>query len=177
MRDVLQSLIKYSRLTSRTGPFGRIDLNRIAREVVSDFELQVRETGALVEIGDLPEIEADAGQMKQLLQLLLENALKFRRQGIQPIIKIHADCRSQSRECELFFNDNGIGFDEKFLDLIFKPFQRLHGNGEYNGIGMGLAICAKVVENHKGRITAKSTPGQGSIFVVNLPVNRVKERS
>ena len=177
MRDVIQSLIKYSRLTSRTGPFGRIDLNRIAREVVSDFELQVRETGALVEIGDLPEIEADAGQMKQLLQLLLENALKFRRQGIQPIIKIHADCRSQSRECELFFNDNGIGFDEKFLDLIFKPFQRLHGNGEYNGIGMGLAICAKVVENHKGRITAKSTPGQGSIFVVNLPVNRVKERS
>ncbi|PKN28740.1 MAG: hypothetical protein CVU64_11675, partial [Deltaproteobacteria bacterium HGW-Deltaproteobacteria-21] len=84
--------------------------------------------------------------------------------------------RSQSRLCELFFNDNGIGFDEKFLDRIFKPFQRLHGNGEFNGIGMGLAICAKVVENHKGRITAKSTPGQGSIFVVNLPVNRIKER-
>jgi PAS domain S-box-containing protein len=172
MRQVLQSLMKYSSLTSKAEPFGRIDLNEVAREVVSDLELQIRDTGALVEIRDLPEIEADAGQMRQLFQNLLENAMKFRREGIQPIIRIHADSSSQSRECHLTFNDNGIGFEEKYMERIFKPFYRLHGKDEYAGVGMGLSICSKVIEHHRGTITAKSTPGKGSTFIITLPVKQ-----
>ncbi|PKN28302.1 MAG: hypothetical protein CVU64_13980 [Deltaproteobacteria bacterium HGW-Deltaproteobacteria-21] len=174
MRDVLQSLMKYSHLISRIEPFGRVDLNKIAREVVSDLELRIRDSGASVWIGDLPEIEADAGQMRQLFQNLLWNGLKFSRKGIQPRVKIHADCGSQEHECQIYFDDNGIGFDEMYVERIFKPFHRLHCKEDYDGVGMGLAICAKVVEHHKGSITAKSTPGKGSTFIVTLPVNQVK---
>jgi signal transduction histidine kinase len=123
-----------------------------------------------MEIGDLPEIEADVGQMRQLFQNLLENAMKFSRESIHPIIRIHADCSSQTRECHIYFNDNGIGFEEKYLERIFKPFHRLHGKNEYGGVGMGLAICSKVIEHHRGTITAKSTLGKGSTFIVTLPV-------
>ena len=176
MREVIQSLLKYS-LYSQTQTLGQVDLKGIAREVISDLELQIRDTGAVVEIGDLPEIEADATQMRQLFQNLLDNALKFRGEGIQPLIKIHADCSLREGKCEIHFEDNGIGFDEKYLERIFKPFQRLHGKDQYGGIGMGLAICAKVVEQHKGRITAKSTPGQGTTFIVTLPVKQTRTRS
>jgi PAS domain S-box-containing protein len=174
MRDVLQSLMKYSRLTSNAEPFGRVALNEIAREVVSDLELQIRDAGALVEIGDLPEIEADAGQMRQLFQNLLGNGLKFSREGIQPIVRINADCSSQNDICEICFDDNGIGFKEEYLEGIFKPFHRLHGKDKYDGVGMGLSICSKVIEHHRGTITAQSTPGKGSTFIVTLPVKKSK---
>ncbi|MDD5203970.1 MAG: ATP-binding protein, partial [Desulfobacterales bacterium] len=131
-------------------------------------------SGASVLIGDLPEIEADASQMRQLFQNLLWNGLKFSRKGIQPRVKIYADCVSQEHECRIYFDDNGIGFDEMYLERIFKPFHRLHGKEDYGGVGMGLAICAKVVEHHKGSITAKSTPGKGSTFIVTLPVSQIK---
>ncbi|MDD5207636.1 MAG: PAS domain S-box protein, partial [Desulfobacterales bacterium] len=171
MRDVLQSLIKYSTMISQLEQSVRLDFNQIAREVVSDFQLMIRDTGAVVEIGTLPEIEGDPGKMRQLLQNLLGNALKFRREHIQPLVQIYSDCRPQEGECCIFIKDNGIGFDEKYLDRIFKPFQRLHGKDDYGGIGMGLAISAKVVEQHKGRITARSTPGKGSTFIVTLPMS------
>jgi PAS domain S-box-containing protein len=169
MRDVLQSLLDYSRLTRTSHPFGRVDLNKIAREAVSDFEIQIRDTGGSVEIENLPEIEGDAAQMRQLFQNLIGNGLKFRREAIQPMVKIYA-CSSSEDEWEIYFSDNGIGFDEKYLDLIFKPFQRLHGKDEFGGNGMGLAICAKVLEHHKGSITARSVLGEGSTFIVTLPV-------
>ena len=174
MRDVLQSLLNYSQLTSKVEPFGRVDLNQIAREVVSDLELQIRNAGALVEIGELPEVEAEAAQMRQLLQNLLGNALKFRREGIQLLVKIYAG-PSQEGQWEICISDNGIGFDERYLERIFKPFQRLHAKDEYDGIGMGLSICAKVVEHHRGSITARSTPGEGSTFIVTLPVNQTRK--
>ena len=174
MRDVLQSLLDYSRLTRTTNPFGRVDLNKIAREAVSDFELLIQETGASVEIENLPEIEGDAGQMRQLFQNLIGNGLKFRREGIQPLVKIYAACSSSKGEWEICISDNGIGFEEKYLDLIFKPFQRLHGKNEFDGTGMGLAICAKVIEHHKGSITARSVLGEGSTFIVTLPVAGTK---
>ncbi|MDD5205803.1 MAG: PAS domain S-box protein [Desulfobacterales bacterium] len=170
MRDVLQSLLDYSRLTRTTPPFGRVDLNKIAREAVSDFEHLVRETGASVEIENLPEIGGDAAQMRQLFQNLIGNGLKFRREGVQPLVRIYAACSSSRDEWEICISDNGIGFDEKYLDLIFKPFQRLHGKDEFGGNGMGLAICAKVVEHHKGFIKAESVFGEGSTFIVTLPV-------
>jgi len=108
--------------------------------------------------------------MRQLFQNLIGNGLKFRREGIQPLIKIYAALSSSKGEWEICISDNGIGFDEKYLDLIFKPFQRLHGKNEFGGNGMGLDICAKVVEHHKGFITAGSVLGEGSTFIVTLPV-------
>ena len=154
MRDVLHSLLDYSRLTRTIHPFGRVDLNKIAREVVSDLDLQIRETGALVEIENLPEIEGDAAQMRQLFQNLIGNALKFRREGILPRVKIY--CSSSRVEWKICVSDNGIGFDEKYLDLIFRPFQRLHRKDEFSGNGMGLAICSKVVRAPR---KALSRPG------------------
>ena len=172
MREVLRSLLNYSHLTSRDQPFERVDLNKVAREIVSDLELEIQAKRALVEIGDLPELEADPSQIEQLLENLLGNALKFSREGIQPKVTIRADCTSQKGQCVICVEDNGIGFEERYLDQIFKPFQRLHGRKEYGGVGMGLAICTKVVENHSGRITARSTLGAGSTFTVTLPATR-----
>ncbi|RJR48247.1 MAG: PAS domain S-box protein [Desulfobacteraceae bacterium] len=172
MRGVLQSLMKYSRLVSMTEPFCLVDLNEILKDAVSDLELQIRETGASVEIGNLPEVEADAGQMRQLFQNLLANSLKFRREGIRPDIKIDAEHLFQESKCRIHVSDNGIGFEEKYLESIFKPFKRLHSKEEYGGMGMGLAICSKVVEQHNGSITARSIPGKGSTFTVTLPLNQ-----
>lgn len=176
MRDVLQSLMKYSRLTAEPESFERVDLNEVAGEVISDMNMRIRQIGASVEIADLPEIEADAAQMRLLLQNLLDNALEYTREGEQTKVKIYSNCSGMPKngECKIYVEDNGIGFEEKYLELIFKPYNRLHGKNEYGGVGMGLAICAKVVEHHQGKITAKSTPGQGSTFIVTLPVSQAR---
>ena len=173
MQALLHSLLEYSRLTSKAEPFARINLKRIVEAVLSDLEVPIRETNASVEIGDLPEIDADAAQIASLFQNLLGNALKFRREEEPPRVRIHSNDKGsgdhERGEWEIYVEDNGIGFEEEYLDLIFKPFQRLHGRKEYGGVGMGLAICRKVVERHGGTITARSTPGQGSTFIVRLP--------
>jgi PAS domain S-box-containing protein len=173
MEALLLSLLDYSRMTSKAEPFVKVKLKEIVEAVVSDLETQITETNASVEIGDLPEMEADAAQMASLFQNLIGNALKFRREEDSPRVKIHCNPLggkgSQTGEWEIHVEDNGIGFEEQYKDLIFKPFQRLHGRKEYGGVGMGLAICKKVVERHGGSITARSTPGHGSIFVLRLP--------
>ena len=173
-------------MTTKAQPFAPVDLAQVAREVVSDLEGRLQQTGGRVEVGDLPTVEADPTQMRQLLQNLIGNALKFHRPGVPPVVQVHgrvlpatADADGQPRApararspCE----DNGIGFDEKYLDRIFKVFQRLHGRGEYEGTGMGLAICRKIVERHGGTITARSTPGRGATFVVTLPCQPTPRR-
>jgi signal transduction histidine kinase len=124
-----------------------------------------------VEIGPLPEIEADASLMGRIFQNLITNGMKYRRPEEKPVVKISGTISNHT--CRLFIEDNGIGFEEKYLDRIFKPFQRLHGKtSPYEGTGMGLAICRKVAERHGGSITAKSAPGKGTIFIVTLPVRQ-----
>jgi signal transduction histidine kinase len=125
--------------------------------------------------------------MRQLLQNLIGNSLKYYRAGVPPVVRIYcqkpAPRRSDSLDeggparqfCEILVTDNGIGFDEKYLDRIFTVFQRLHKKGEYEGTGVGLAICRKIVDRHGGTITARSNPGQGATFVVALPVIQAKE--
>jgi signal transduction histidine kinase len=135
-----------------------------------------------VELGALPVIDAEPLQMRQLLQNLVGNALKFRRPDVPPVVKIEAKVFSgllpqdppdsaPQNLCELTVSDNGIGFDEKYLDRIFNVFQRLHTRNEYEGTGMGLAIARKIVLHHGGDITARSTPGQGTTFIATLPVS------
>ncbi len=166
MQKLVQDLLALSRITTRARPFEPVDLNAVVEEALSDLETRVEETGGTVDVGPLPTVEADRMQMRQLLQNLLGNALKFHKEGEPPAVKVYGG--PEGRVCRLVVEDKGIGFDERYLDGIFAPFERLHGRGAYEGTGMGLAICRKVVERHGGEITAKSSP-EGSTFVVTLP--------
>jgi signal transduction histidine kinase len=142
--------------------------------VTSDLEARVAQTGGRVELGELPSVEADPLQARQLLQNLIGNGLKFHRPGVPSVIRVRGSVEPDDgfpggQAVRITVEDNGIGFDEKYLDRIFKVFQRLHGRTEYDGTGMGLAICRKIVERHGGRITAHGAPGEGSTFIVTLP--------
>ena len=190
MRDLINDLLTFSRVSSQTQPFVPVDLDHLTREVLSDLEVVIDQSGGRVKIGGLPTIEADRTQMRQLMQNLVGNGLKFHRPGEPPLVRINgrilngqAHNGSQGRLadhsplpglCEITVEDNGIGFDEKYLDRIFTIFQRLHGRSAYRGTGVGLAICRKIVERHSGSIAAKSAPGKGATFTVTLPVKQPK---
>jgi light-regulated signal transduction histidine kinase (bacteriophytochrome) len=169
MQILLKSLLEYSRVTSRAESFKQVELSTIIREVLSDLEVRIASTGGEVQIGELPTIEADPTQMRQLFQNLIGNALKFHQDGEKPVVKVHRS-DDGSGAFKITIEDNGLGFEERYLDRIFAPFQRLHGrNSSYEGTGMGLAICKKIVERHRGSITAKSSPGSGAAFIITLP--------
>jgi PAS domain S-box-containing protein len=174
MQKLIDDLLAFSRVSTRAQPFEPVDLGAVAREVVQDLEARIEETGGRVVVEALPTIEADPVQMRQLLQNLLANGLKFHRAGQAPAVRVSGALLngSQPPACELRVEDDGIGFDEKYLGRIFTIFQRLHGRSEYEGTGLGLAICRKIVERHHGRITAHSAPGRGATFVVTLPLSQ-----
>jgi signal transduction histidine kinase len=127
-----------------------------------------------VEAETLPSIEGEKFQMYQLFQNLISNGLKYHRDGVAPVVKIKYVGSDKNLE-EFYVEDNGKGFDEKYLERIFRPFERLHGHSEYGGTGMGLAICYKIVAHHKGQITARSQPNQGATFIVKLPAKQKRE--
>ena len=168
MRTLIEDLLTYSRVTTQGNPFVKTDLNLVLKEVISDLEFRIEQVKATIEVSELPILDADPLQMRQLFQNLISNALKFHRNGVPPIVKIYAKISTHS--CSLFFEDNGIGFEEKYLDRIFTIFQRLHGKSDFEGTGVGLAVCRRIAERHHGHITAQSTLGEGSIFKVILPV-------
>ncbi len=170
MQQLLDSLLAYSRVTTMGEPMKMTDLNKSLKDALSNLEIAIREKDARIEIGDLPEIEADRVQIVQLFQNLVGNALKFSREGEPSCIRIHAQTLADDKAfCTISVDDNGIGFDEQYLERIFSPFQRLHGRSDYEGVGMGLAICRKIVERHGGNITARSRLQEGSTFIVTLP--------
>ena len=148
--------------------------------------MQIEQAGGRVEVGQLPTIQADPLQMRQLLQNLIANALKFHRVEEPPVVKIHgrfARGRQQRQsgrpageeQCRIVVEDNGIGFEERHQERIFGVFQRLHPRDVFEGMGIGLALCRKIVERHGGQITARSKPGQGSVFEILLPVVHPKQ--
>jgi PAS domain S-box-containing protein len=171
MRNLLNSLLAFSRLTTKAEPMKETDLGKSVEVVLSNLEIMIKEKNACVEVGDLPTVRADRVQMVQLFQNLIGNALKFQREGKTPHVKVYAkEGGDENGAHEICVRDNGIGFEEKYLDKIFLPFQRLHGSSSaYEGVGMGLAICKKIVERHDGKITARSEVGKGSTFIVTLP--------
>jgi signal transduction histidine kinase len=169
MSRLINDLLSFSRITTKAKPFLPVSLNKVAEEAVEDLEVAIEEAHATVTIGALPEIDADFFQIKQLFQNLIANAIKFRRPGVPPVITVTADPqRIDDENITIRFKDNGIGFDEIFLDRIFLPFQRLHSKSEYSGTGIGLAICRRVAERHGGSLTAISKPDVGSTFIVTL---------
>ena len=185
MQALLRGLLAYSRITTRAKPFEPINLGEVVQRVVGDMDLQIEETFAAVEVEDLPVIEADVIQMYQLFQNLLSNALKFQSDGANPQVEFQGRCFrgvipggfKNIALCEITVRDNGIGFDEKYRDRIFQPFQRLHARDDYPGTGMGLAICRKIVERHNGSITATSAPGAGTTFIIQLPVTHTEREA
>ncbi len=145
--------------------------------MLCDLEVRIEQVGGRVELGVLPTVNADPLQMRQLMQNLIGNALKYHRPEVPPVVNVFSKpVVSQSRElCQILVEDNGIGFEEIYADRIFTIFQRLHGRTEYEGTGVGLAVCRKIAERHGGSITARSTPGEGSSFMVTLPVRQPRE--
>jgi len=186
MHTLINDLLGYSRVTTKARPFEPTDLNREVTGVLRDLETTIDESGGTVVVGSLPKVDADGLQMRQLFQNLIANALKFRKDGEAPHVEINAEIFKGVEPSiggsipedmvRITVADNGIGFDEKYLDRIFTPFQRLHGRNEYEGTGIGLAVCRKIVERHGGSLTAESTPGNGSTFIVTLPLTQPKEK-
>ena len=183
MQTLIQSLLSFSRIGTDAEPHVPVDLDAVVQEVVGDLEVRIQETGAKVEVGDLPTIEADPTQMRQIFQNLIGNALKYRREGVAPVVRVSAEVvdgaaappnGTPARLCRFRIEDNGIGFEPQFADRIFGIFQRLHGRGEFEGTGVGLAICRKIAERHGGTISAEGRPGAGSCFTVTLPVQQAK---
>ena len=169
MRRLIDDLLTFSRVATRTQPFVPTDLNVVLSEVLSDLEVRIEQVGGKVEHGLMPTLEADASQMRQLFQNLISNALKFHKAGQTPIVRVESSVARN--ECVITVSDNGIGFEEKYLDRIFTIFQRLHGRQAYEGTGVGLAVCRRIVERHGGKVTARSTPGEGATFIVTLPIS------
>jgi len=170
MQDLLEGLLRYSRVETKGEEFRPTSLEEVVKGAVSDLEIQIKEGPAEVTLGPLPVVNGDPSQLRQLFQNLIANAVKYRRLETEVVVKVYGE--NENGNARVLVEDNGIGFDEQHLGKIFQPFQRLHGRSEYSGIGMGLAICRKIVERHGGTITARSTPGQGSTFIVTLPVNQ-----
>jgi PAS domain S-box-containing protein len=187
MQSLINDLMSFSRIETMGQPFVPTDLGLISSQVIADLETSVEKAGGRVEIEELPTIDADPMQMRQLLQNLIGNSLKYFRAGVPPVVRVYSqkldapspesmDESAPARQlCQILVADNGIGFDEKYLDRIFTVFQRLHKKGEYEGTGVGLAICRKIVGRHGGTITARSSPGRGTTFVVTMPVRQPKE--
>lgn len=176
MRSLIDALLDFSRLTTKGSSFTPVDLANIVSECVFDLEGRMHLTKGKVETGLLPTIDADPIQMHQLFLNLIGNGLKFHRPDVPPVVFVDGRIlRGTDRDrmtCEITVRDNGIGFEETYLDRIFDLFQRLHGRQEFEGTGMGLAICRKIVERHGGSITATSELGVGSKFLVRMPVKQ-----
>lgn len=186
MSTLISDLLTFSRVISASQPFVSVDLNTVAKGVLSDLEVRIEQTKAKVEVGSLPAIEADPMQMRQLLQNLIGNALKFQPPDAQPHIQITAQILKNpfagspeedpyAEQCELTVQDNGIGFDEKYSEKIFAVFQRLHGRTEFEGTGVGLAVCRRITDRHGGTIRAQSKAGEGAKFIVTVPVRHPKK--
>jgi len=184
MQSLIAGLLTLSRVTTKAQDFVPVDLARVAAEVVTDLEVQIEHVQGRVDVGRLPTIQADAFQMRQLLQNLIGNALKFHRPDEPPVVKVEGRFvkdrgeraggggADEDEQCRIVVEDNGIGFEQKYAERIFGVFQRLHGRGSYEGTGIGLAICRKIVGRHGGTITAQGRPGQGATFVVTLPASQ-----
>lgn len=183
MRVLIQDLLKLSRVTSRAQPFEVCDLATVVREVLSDLEVAIEQKGAQIEVGSMPVIDADPVQMRQLFQNLITNAIKFQPPGEIPEVEVESKILQATDHqmpgalpgdeiCQIMVKDNGIGFDPKFAEQIFVVFQRLHARTEYEGTGIGLAVCRKITDRHGGMIVAKSSEGQGATFIVTLPVHQ-----
>ena len=169
MQNLISDLLNLARVNSRGRELVAIDLDEIAAAVAGDLEAAIAQVGARVTIEPLPVVLGDPVQLRQVLQNLISNALKFHREGVPLKVRVSTETSSWGR-CVVTVEDNGIGFDEKYSERIFGTFQRLHGRAEYEGTGIGLSIARKIAWRHDGDITASGVAGEGAVFRLTLPV-------
>jgi signal transduction histidine kinase len=172
MQTLIEDLLRYSRVSTQSRPFSPVDLKRVTDDVLEDLADQVTRSGAILRIGEMPTINADSPQMRQLLQNLISNAIKFRSEDVAPEVEVES--KVESGWLTITVRDNGIGFDPQYSQRIFRVFERLHGRGTYPGTGIGLALCRKIAERHGGTIVADSVLGEGSIFTVTMQTQRTE---
>ncbi|MBB3697428.1 PAS domain S-box protein [Flammeovirga yaeyamensis] len=171
MQQLISDLLRFSRISSKAKPFGEIDLNKILEDVLSDLEISITDSNAEINLPDLPTIKGDETQLRQLFQNLISNAIKFKQDDLDPVVKItFKEDENQPNFIYISVEDNGIGFDQKYSDRIFQIFQRLEGR-KYNGSGIGLAICKKIAQRHGGDITAESVINKGTVFTISMQTN------
>jgi len=183
MQALIQDLLTFSMVSRNTNTLESLDMPALLEEVIDDLDNQVKREKASIRVGKVPNVRGDRAQIKRLFQNLISNAIKFHKPGEKPAVEISAKVAKRSEIEDEFgiaitapeyirvtIRDNGIGFDEKYKDKIFNIFQRLHGRNEYEGTGIGLSICRKIVTNHKGFITANSEENVGSEFIIIFPI-------
>jgi PAS domain S-box-containing protein len=182
MKTLILDILNYSKLSSSNYYIECVDLNEIIADLLEDFELLIADKKAQIEIGLLPCIDANKGQIRQVFQNLISNALKFSKADVSPVIKIKSRrvkeksfVSAEQEDGSYYFisiQDNGIGFDEKYVQNIFSLFERLNAKDKYEGTGIGLAIAKKIIEKHDGLITAVSQEGKGAEFQIILPLSQ-----
>jgi len=173
MHNLITNLLRVSRVSTHGQPFERVELGNLITEVVSDLAVRIEETGGQIDVGPIPAIEADPMQMRQFFQNILDNSLKYHREGIPPRIKVEARTPSENGDtgtCTIVFEDNGTGFAPESTERAFTLFQRLDNGARVEGSGVGLAVCRKIAERHGGTIDVRSVAGKGSTFTITLPL-------
>jgi signal transduction histidine kinase len=184
MQNLIQDILTFSKLTMEKKFFINSNLNTLINEVLAEVEGAISEKKAAIFVDELPSIPANPGLIRPLFYNLVSNALKYSKKDEPPVIKIRAEMaynddtsrKDKSKYCRIIFEDNGIGFDQQYAEQIFGMFKRLHHKTEYDGTGIGLAICKKIVEEHNGFITAQSKLNEGSVFIVSLPMKQPAEQ-
>lgn len=173
---LINDLLDFSRVTTKAQPFQPIKLSEVLEGVLSDLEVRIEKSGVILEVDPLPIVEADALQMRQILQNLIGNALKFIREGVTPMVQVRSRVYMENEQewCEIRVIDNGIGFEQQYAERIFQIFQRLHGRKTFEGTGIGLAICRKIAERHNGTLIAQGELDQGATFIFTLPTHQLK---
>ena len=188
MQSLIKDILTFSRISNEKENFEYTDLNTVVQDVLNDLDSNVQEKKAQVNLGSLPSIEANPGLIRPLFSNLLGNALKYCRKDVSPIINIRSEINMLSngngskrnqpnRFCKIYIEDNGIGFEQEYAEQIFDMFKRLHVSNEFEGTGIGLALCKKIVEKHHGFISARSKVNQGSTFIVSLPMVQPHQQS
>jgi light-regulated signal transduction histidine kinase (bacteriophytochrome) len=182
MENLIKDILTFSKLSIEKEPFVESDLNKLLDEVLVEMKEEVNEKHASIEIGQLPPLYVNPGLIRPLFHNLISNSLKYCKKDVPPMIRIRSEINSASAlmnnknaptsYCRIFVEDNGIGFDQKYAEQIFGMFKRLHRNTEFEGTGIGLALCKKIVEEHNGFISALSKVDEGSTFIVSLPVGQ-----
>ncbi len=179
MSLLISDLLDYSKVIAQTDyEFHPIKLDDVIRQVLQDLEFKIRKSKGKIQLGSLPEVEIHPFQIQQVFTNLIGNSLKFQKNGNPPVIEItskSSHCSNENPVCKIFVKDNGIGFNQKYMEKAFKPLERLVGRSEYDGTGMGLSICKRIIERHGGSITAKSSLGEGSTFIIVLPLKQARE--
>ena len=181
MQDLINDILRFSKISGEKESFQEVDLNEVVKEVISELDGPIREKKAEIVLDPLPVLPVNAVLMVPLFSNLINNSLKYSKKQELPKIHIRHEAvpaggkDADPRYCRILIEDNCIGFDQKYAEQIFDMFRRLHPSAEYEGTGIGLALCKKIVEKHKGFISARGKPGEGAVFIVSLPLNTIKK--